>query len=90
MTMLNMVCRYLYRNWKGRVRSDETIHPKPGEINSILSGKLAAKHAGVHIEAMKAVEEAHRDRSLKKFEEALVKYKDGSSIFLSLCNVVEQ
>lgn len=46
-------------------------------MSVVVNGKFASKYAGVHVDAIKAVEKAHRNRSLKEFEEALIKYKDG-------------
>ncbi|KAI0244572.1 26S proteasome regulatory subunit rpn6, partial [Massospora cicadina] len=45
------------------------------DVNSIISGKLGMKYAGRDIDAMKRVAEAHRNRSLKEFENVLNEYK---------------
>jgi 26S proteasome regulatory subunit N6 len=46
------------------------------DVNSIIAGKHATKYAGKDVEAMKAVAQAHEDRSLERFELALRTYKD--------------
>lgn len=53
-------------------------------MHSIVNGKIASKHVGPDIEAMKAVAKAYKNRSLSEFEAALAKYKNGrplSSLF---------
>eukprot|EP01120_Amphizonella_sp_Union-15-10_P002655 TRINITY_DN12962_c0_g1_i1.p1 TRINITY_DN12962_c0_g1~~TRINITY_DN12962_c0_g1_i1.p1 ORF type:complete len:420 (+),score=95.20 TRINITY_DN12962_c0_g1_i1:88-1347(+) len=40
------------------------------EISSIVSGKLALKYDGKDLQAMKAIALAHKDRSIKKLEDA--------------------
>lgn len=37
------------------------------DANSLIAGKYGIKYAGVDLEAMKAVAEAHSKRSLKEF-----------------------
>ncbi|KJE89723.1 26S proteasome non-ATPase regulatory subunit 11 [Capsaspora owczarzaki ATCC 30864] len=45
------------------------------EVASILTGKIALKYSGSHVDAMRAVESAHKNRSLEQFQQALVQYK---------------
>ncbi|XP_067934361.1 26S proteasome non-ATPase regulatory subunit 11-like [Watersipora subatra] len=45
------------------------------EVTQIMSGKLALKYMGKNAEAMKAVAQASKDRSLADFKKALEKYK---------------
>lgn len=47
----------------------------PEDVQSIIQGKLALKYAGPQIEAMKAVADAYKNRSLKAFEDANTIYK---------------
>jgi len=48
----------------------------PDDVKSIVSGKLALRYAGEHIEAMKSIATASHNRSLSEFQDALVKYKN--------------
>ena len=41
---------------------------RPEEVQSIVSGKLALKHNGADIEAMKLVAQASKNRSLADFQ----------------------
>lgn len=45
------------------------------DVHSIVMGKLALRHAGPEIEAMKAVAKSSQSRSLAEFQEALGRYK---------------
>ncbi|PRP75844.1 hypothetical protein PROFUN_14380 [Planoprotostelium fungivorum] len=49
----------------------------PDDVQSIISGKMALKYAGVDIEAMKAVAKAHSNRSLQEFEVAKTNFRAG-------------
>ncbi|TPX35302.1 hypothetical protein SmJEL517_g02331 [Synchytrium microbalum] len=46
------------------------------DVHNIINGKLALKHAGPEVEAMKAVAKAHQSRSLQDFERALRDFQD--------------
>merc|ERR1712059_102094 len=46
----------------------------PEEVQHIVSGKLALKYHGTDIEAMKAVAQASKNRSLAEFQTAVKKY----------------
>eukprot|EP00128_Syssomonas_multiformis_P004820 Colp12_sorted_trinity150504_noHs@4074 len=47
----------------------------PDDVQSVLSGKLALRYQGKELDAMKAVAQAHHNRSLAQFEKALEQYK---------------
>merc|ERR1719460_2289263 len=47
----------------------------PDEVTNLVSGKLALKHAGPELEAMKAVALSAKNRSLSDFQAALKTYK---------------
>ncbi|KAI9475660.1 MAG: PCI domain-containing protein [Benjaminiella poitrasii] len=44
------------------------------DVHAIISGKVALRYAGVEIDAMKAVANAHKNRNLQEFETALATY----------------
>merc|ERR1712223_1656430 len=48
----------------------------PDEVTNLVSGKLALKHAGPELEAMKAVALSAKNRSLSDFQAALKTFKD--------------
>merc|ERR1712141_967428 len=47
----------------------------PDEVTNLVSGKLALKHAGPELEAMKAVALSAKNRSLADFQKAVKAYK---------------
>merc|ERR1719278_700576 len=47
----------------------------PDEVTNLVSGKLALKHAGPELEAMKAVALSAKNRSLSDFQAALKTFK---------------
>lgn len=47
------------------------MHNRCQDVKSLIASKSGLKYAGVEIDAMSAVANAHQDRSLKKFEEVL-------------------
>ena len=44
----------------------------PNEVPAILAGKHGLKYAGFELEAMAAVAKAAKERSLEKFQEAVI------------------
>jgi len=44
------------------------------DVHAIITGKVALKYAGSEVEAMKAIANAHQNRSLQEFESALATY----------------
>jgi len=75
--MLGLVrCFSLYTQSSPRwCRLETTVQSE--DVNSILNGKLAQKYAGADTNAMKAVAQAHSDRSLSDFESLLQQHKTG-------------
>lgn len=43
----------------------------------IITGKMAQKYQGRDVDAMKAVANAHKTRSLSEFQDALKDFKEG-------------
>jgi len=38
------------------------------DVNAIINGKYGVKHKGANLDAMKSINEAHTNRSLKEFQ----------------------
>lgn len=53
------------------------------DVYAIIQGKTSVKYAGVDVEAMKAIADAYKNRSIHAFEDVLKKYKPRE------CRVVE-
>jgi len=47
----------------------------PEDVQAVISGKLALRYAGPHIEVMKCIAGASSNRSLKEFQDVLNRYK---------------
>jgi len=47
----------------------------PEDVQAVVSGKLALKYAGPHVEVMKEIASASSNLSLKQFQDVLNKYK---------------
>jgi len=43
----------------------------------IVTGKMAQKYQGRDIDAMKAIAQAHKNRSLSEFQDSLNNFKEG-------------
>merc|ERR1711997_1083724 len=66
----------------------------PDEVTNLVSGKLALKHAGPELEAMKAVALSAKNRSLSDFQDALIVSKHLDSLYnkmleQNLCRIIE-
>jgi len=51
-----------------------TNHPE--EVSSVLHNKMTGKYAGPDVDAMRAVAQAHKNRSLNEFEKVLEKFHE--------------
>jgi 26S proteasome regulatory subunit N6 len=47
----------------------------PKDVYGIIHGKVGMKNPGPHLDAMRSIAEAHKQRSLKQFQQALVDFK---------------
>jgi 26S proteasome regulatory subunit N6 len=47
------------------------------DVHGIIAGKMALKYRGPELEAMKAIADAHQERSIQSFEKALATYTKG-------------
>ena len=48
------------------------------DVNGILNGKYWLKYTGRDLDAMKSIADVYSKRSLKDFQDALVKYHHGT------------
>ncbi|KAL7631636.1 UNVERIFIED_CONTAM: hypothetical protein RMT77_018061 [Armadillidium vulgare] len=48
----------------------------PEDVHNIVSGKLALRHSGSHVDAIKSIASASSQRSLASFKATLAKYKE--------------
>ena len=48
----------------------------PNDVSALVSGKFGIKHAGTGVNALKAISDAYRKRSLKDYSESLVTFKE--------------
>lgn len=51
------------------------------DVNGILNGKYGLKYTGRDLDAMKSIADVYSKRSLKDFQDALVKYHHGTLLF---------
>ncbi|TIB81106.1 PCI-domain-containing protein [Wallemia mellicola] len=49
--------------------------PQSEDVDAIIQNKMAQRYAGTNLDAMKAIAQAHKNRSLIEFEKALRDYK---------------
>jgi 26S proteasome regulatory subunit N6 len=47
----------------------------PSEVYAIINSKSGVRHAGVEVESMRAIADAHKKRSLEAYEEVLAKFR---------------
>ena len=47
----------------------------PSDVHAIIHGKAGIKYAGVEVDAMRSLADAHKERSLKSFEACLLQFK---------------
>lgn len=48
---------------------------QPGDVYSIVNGKAGIKYAGPEVEAMKAVADTYKERSIQDFQDVVTKYQ---------------